>query len=507
MHDTGVTDWVSTHTDAAPRIYDRLFIGGEWVPAHSGRVIHSIDPATEQVWAEVAEADEADVDAAVTAAKTAMRGPWATSMTPTKRGELLLRLAELLRRDAEKLATIESRDNGKPLRDTRGEILRAADWIAFYAGAADKIRGAQVPLGPDTHAYTRREPVGVVAAILPWNSPISLTSWKLGPALAAGNTVVLKPAELTSVSTLELAKLVQECGFPPGVVNVVPGYGEIAGVALVEHPGVNKISFTGEHRTAQKIMSGASTGLKRCSFECGGKSPFLVFDDADVQRALIVATHSAFRSTGQSCSLASRVFVQRPLYEGFATALAERASRIRVGMPFAPDTHIGPHTSAGQLAKTKSYIAAGKDAGFRLLCGGRRPEGFPRGYFIEPTVFADVDPTSSLAQDEIFGPVLSVMPFDCEEEAVALANDSQYGLVAGLWTADVRRAHRVAGQLEAGLVSVNTFRPIHPGMPYGGYKMSGLGRENGLEVLDEYTETKSIVVDLSTAPPTDPFDD
>jgi aldehyde dehydrogenase (NAD+) len=386
-------------------------------------------------------------------------------------------------------------------------MLRAADWFTFFAGAADKIRGAQVPVGESAHAYTRRQPVGVVGAILPWNSPISLSSWKLAPALAAGNTVVLKPAELTPASAMELARLVAEAGFPAGVVNVVPGFGPVAGAALAAHPGVDKISFTGEHRTAQRIMAAAAGNLKRVSFECGGKSPYLVFADADLDRALTVAVHSAFRSTGQSCSLASRVFVQRPVYEEFAVALAQRASRIRVGRPLDPATHIGPHTSAEQLAKTNSYIDYGRAAGFRLLCGGGRPNGFDRGYYVEPTVFADVTNDSRLGQEEVFGPVLSVLPFDTEDEAVAMANDTRYGLVGGLWTSDVARAHRVAARIEAGLVSVNTFRPILPSLPYGGFKYSGIGRENGLEVLDEYTETKAVYVDLSTTEPISPFAD
>jgi aldehyde dehydrogenase (NAD+) len=492
---------------AALRQWDRLFIGGQWVLPHSGNHIESIDPSTEEVWASIAEADEQDVDDAVAAARDALQGPWATTITPTQRGALLYRLAELLRRDADTLAEIESRDNGKPVRDTRGEMHRAADWFTFFAGAADKVRGAQVPVSETVHAYTRRQPVGVVGAILPWNSPISLASWKLAPALAAGNTVVMKPAELTSASTLELASLVAEAGFPDGVVNVVPGLGSVAGAALAAHRGVDKISFTGEHRTAQAIMRAAANNLKRISFECGGKSPFLVFADADIDRALTVALHSAFRSTGQSCSLASRVLVQRPVYEGFAAALAERAGRIRVGTPFDPRTHIGPHTSAAQLEKTNSFIEYGRSAGFRLLTGGGRPAGMDRGYFVEPTVFADVDPSSRLAQEEVFGPVLSVLPFDTEEEAVAMANDTDYGLVGGLFTADVSRAHRVAAKIDCGLVSVNTFRPIMPGLPYGGFKLSGIGRENGLEVLDEYTETKSVYVDLSTTAPNDPFGD
>lgn len=495
----------SASTAEGPVLYDRLFIGGEWVPAQSGRFIESIDPSTEEVWARVAEADEADVDRAVAAARAAMEGPWGKTFPPSKRGELLLKLAALVRRDADRLARIESRDNGKPLRDTHGEMLRAADWLTFFAGAADKLNGHQIPFRQDALAYTRQEPVGVVAAILPWNSPISLASWKLGPGLAAGNAMILKPAEQTPVSLLEIARLVEEAGFPAGVVNVVPGYGGVAGAALASHRGVNKISFTGSHHTATRIMQSAAANLKRCSFECGGKSPYIVFADADLEKALSVAVHSSFRSTGQSCSLASRIFVERSIHEKFAAALADRAKRIRVGMPFDERTHIGPQTSAEQLEKTNTYIGLGLEGGARLLAGGGRPAGFDRGYFVEPTVFDGVDNTSRLAREEVFGPVVAVMPFDDEEEVIAMANDSDYGLVGGLWTSDVTRAHRVAARIEAGLVSVNTFRPIHWMLPYGGFKLSGIGRENGFDAMKEFTETKAIVVDLSREMPADPF--
>jgi len=489
-----------------PRQYAQLFIGGAWIAPHSGRMISSIDPASEEVWALVAEADEVDVDRAVAAAREALRGPWAR-LTPTARGALLHELGALITRDARTLAEIESRDNGKPLRDTIGEMQRAADWLTFYAGAADKIYGETIPYKPDAHAFTRREPVGVVGAILPWNSPMSLYAWKLGPALACGCTVVLKPAELTPVSAMELAKLVTEAGFPPGVVNVVPGYGHIAGAAIAAHPNVNKITFTGEHRTAQEIMKSAAVNLKRISFECGGKSPHIIFADADLDRAATVATHGAFRSTGQSCSLGSRLFVQRTVYDVVVDMLVQRAGRIRVGMPLDPTTHIGPQTSAVQLDKTNRYIQLGKDEGYRLLLGGKRPAGFERGYFVEPTIFGEVDNRSRLAQEEIFGPVLSVIPFDSEAEAVAMANDVVYGLVAGLWTRDIGRAHRVAAQLESGLVSVNTYRPVHWMLPYGGYKMSGIGRENGFDAVNEYLETKTVVIDYAEAPPPDPFAD
>ena len=490
----------------APREYAKLFIGGEWIAPHSGRTIASIDPASEEVWALVAEADDVDIDRAVKAAREALRGPWAR-LAPSARGALIHKLGTLIARDARALAEIESRDNGKPLRDTVGEMQRSADWLTFYAGAADKIYGETIPFKPDAHAFTRREPVGVVGAILPWNSPMSLYAWKLGPALACGCTVVLKPAELTPVSAMELASLIVEAGFPPGVVNVVPGYGSVAGAALVDHPMVNKIAFTGEHRTAQEIMRRASVNLKRLSFECGGKAPHIIFADADLDRAATVATHGAFRSTGQSCSLGSRLFVERAVYDEVVDMLVRRAARIRVGMPLDPATHIGPHTSAEQLDKTHRYIQLGKDEGYRLLLGGRRPPGFERGYFVEPTIFGDVDNRSRLAQEEIFGPVLSVIPFESEAEVVAMANDVQYGLVAGLWTRDVGRAHRVAAQLESGLVSVNTYRPVHWMLPYGGYKMSGIGRENGFEAVNEYLETKTVVIDYAEAPPPDPFAD
>jgi acyl-CoA reductase-like NAD-dependent aldehyde dehydrogenase len=487
--------------------YDRLYIGGEWVQPHSARAIASIDPATETVWAEVAEADDTDIDKAVAAAKAAMAGPWRNKITATQRGLLLYKLAELIKRDTAKLAELETRDNGKPLRDTIGEVQRAVDWLTYFAGAADKIQGEQIPFKPDALAYTRREPVGVVAAILPWNSPILLYAWKIGPALAAGNAMVLKPAEQTPVTALEIAKLVQEAGFPAGVFNVVPGYGATAGAALAKHTGVNKMSFTGSYATAQKIMALASVNLKRCTFECGGKSPHIIFADADLERALTVAVHSAFRSTGQSCSLGSRLFVQRSIYEAFVEKVAARSQRIRIGAPLDKKTHIGPQTSAEQLAKTESYIALGRKEGAQLIAGGGRPKGFERGYYIEPTVFADVDNRSRLAQEEIFGPVLAAIPFDTEEEVLRLANDVNYGLVAGLWTSDVSRAHRVAGQLEAGLVTVNTFRSTHWMLPYGGYKLSGIGRENGLEALHAFTELKTIVIDFEANAAPDPFGD
>ena len=491
---------------ASVRSYPHVFINGEWRPAHSGRSYQSIDPSTGQVWAELPLSDVQDVDDAVDAAQRAMRGPW-SSLTPSNRGKLIRALADAVAREAPRLTELESRDNGKTLRDTGSEIARAVEWLTFFAGASDKIYGESIPVRPDALAYTIREPVGVVAAITPWNSPLYLYSWKLGPALAAGNAVVLKPSRQTSVTALELARLIEEVGFPAGVVNVVTGSGEEVGAALATHPKVNKITVTGEFTTAQEIMRMAASNLKRITLECGGKSPHIIFEDADLDKALTVAVHSAFRSTGQSCALGSRLFVQRSIYEEFLGRLTERTNRIRVGLPQDPKSHIGPQSSERQMQKTLEYIDIGMREGARLVAGGARLTDPPLadGYFVQPTVFADVDNASRLAQEEIFGPVLAVIPFETEEEVVEAANDTRYGLVAGVWTHDVKRAHRMAGAIQAGMIAINTYRPVHWELPYGGYKMSGIGRENGLEALRYYTEVKSVFIELSENPPADPF--
>jgi acyl-CoA reductase-like NAD-dependent aldehyde dehydrogenase len=487
------------------RTYDELLIGGGWIKSHSGRTIDSINPATGDVWATVPEADEVDVGNAVEAARMALKGRWRT-MVPSERGKLIRNLADALSRQAETLAELESTDNGKPFRDTVAEIRRSAEWFYYYAGVADKIEGATIPLKAGTLAYTVREPVGVVAAITPWNSPISMYSWKLGPALAAGCTVVLKPAEQTSVTAMELGKLFLQCGFPEGVLNIVPGYGTVTGRALVRHPGVDKVAFTGEHSTAQEIMKGGAVGLKRMSMECGGKSPNIIFADANLGKAIVVAVQSAFRSTGQSCSLGSRLFVEDAVYNRVVDEVVRRAQKIRVGMPMDPSTHIGPQTSQQQLDKTLSYVKIGVEEGASLLQGGKRPPHLKGGYFIEPTVFGAVDNQSRLAQEEIFGPVLSIIPFKSEGEVIEMANDTKYGLVGAVWTRDISRALRVANNIQAGFVTVNTYRPVHWALPYGGYKISGIGRENGLEAMNEYTEVKTFVVDYSDSQVRDPFE-
>jgi (Z)-2-((N-methylformamido)methylene)-5-hydroxybutyrolactone dehydrogenase len=481
----------------AIREYPSLFVGGTWTSASNGTWLDTINPATGQTWARVAVASEADVDVAVERAHAALRGPW-SEMSPTGRGEVLSRLADLLERETETLAVLETTDNGKPITDTRREIGRAAHWLRYYAGAADKISGRQVPIGKNALAYTQRVPIGVVAAITPWNSPLYLYSWKLGPALAAGNCVLLKPAEQTPVTALELARLATEAGLPPGVLSVMPGTGPKIGQYLVSHPGINKIAFTGESATAAAIIRAAAGDLKRVTCECGGKAPNIIFADADLDKAIPVSVHSAFRSTGQSCAAASRLFVQDSIYDEVLERVGMRVRELQVDLPERASTEVGPQTSAEQLEKTLRYISIGHEEGARLVIGGNRPERpeLSGGYFVEPTVFADVDNRSRLAQEEIFGPVLSVIPFADEDAAVAAANDTKFGLVAGLWTADVSRAIRVAHQLEAGLVSVNTFRPVHWSLPYGGWKRSGIGRENGVEALDEYTELRTIYINL-----------
>lgn len=490
--------------------YPHLYINGEFVAPHSGRMIESVNPATGEVWAAVAEADEHDVDRAVQAARAAFAsGPWA-AMTPTDRGHLLRKLADRIATQTDAIARTDTMDNGKVLRESVGEANNAVQWLYYYAGAADKLLGEYLPItGTNEFAYTRREPLGVVGAITPWNSPFILAIWKLAPALAAGNTLVLKPAELTPCSAMELAKLVHECGFPPGVVNIVPGYGQVAGAALSSHPDVDKIAFTGEHVTAQIITRAAADNLKKLHFECGGKSPTLIFPDADLQQALIASTNGIFVNSGQQCSVNSRIFVHESVIAEFTEKFLAVARKIRIGDPLDPRTHQGAVTSKEQLDKIERMVRMGVDEGAQVLCGGERYiPADPRlqgGNYYLPTVLWETQNSMRVCQEEIFGPVTAIMPFRDDEEVLAMANDSKYGLVAGIWTNDVRRAHRLAAKVKAGLVWINSYRRHHWTMPYGGMKISGYGRENGMECLHYYTQVKSVLVDLNTSRP-DPLD-
>lgn len=475
--------------------YDRLFIGGEWVAPIDGGLVESIDPASGKPWATVAFAGARDADRAVAAARDAGNGEWGR-MPGHQRAALMRRFADLYQQHAPRLAEIESRDNGRAIRESRVDVGGHHNWYHWFASLADKTGGRTIPIEDAVHAFTTRVPVGVAGLITPWNVPLMSAAWKLGPALAAGCTVVLKPAEQTPVTSLELAALFARAGFPPGVVNVVPGEGSTVGAHLVAHTGVDKIAFTGAGETARQILRNGGDTLKRFSFELGGKAPHIIFADADIDQAVNAATASAWALCGQSCALGSRVLVERPVYQRVVEAFVERAAQVRVGHPLDEATHMGPQAHLQQLAKTLDYIDIGLREGAELVAGGSRltDAGLAGGYFVQPSVFAGVDNAMRIAQEEIFGPVAAIIPFDGEEEAVAIANDARYGLAAGLWTADVGRAHRVSARITAGIVWVNTYRYIRWSTPYGGFKASGWGRENGLEALDNYLQTRTTVI-------------
>ncbi|MBA3426797.1 MAG: aldehyde dehydrogenase [Rubrobacter sp.] len=477
-----------------------MLVGGDWVDALSGKTFESINPYTGRAWATAPEADEKDVDRAVNAARAAFdEGPWG-KMTGTERARLMRRLADLLAENAEELATVESTDNGKLLREMGGQLGALPEWYYYFAGAADKIQGETIPSDkPNFFVYTRREPIGVVGAIVPWNSPLLLLTFKLAPALAAGCTIVVKPAEQTPASVLEFAKLFEEAGFPPGVVNVVTGYGEETGRPLVRHPGVDKVAFTGSTETGISVMKDAADHLARVSLELGGKSPNIVFDDADLEATNNGVVSGIFAATGQTCIAGSRLFVHERAHDELVERLSEKARTIKLGNPLEAETEMGPVAFKEQLDKVQSYIEVGRQEGAELVCGGKRPgtEDLKNGYFIEPTIFAGVNNDMRVAREEIFGPVLSVIPFESEEDLIRQANDTSYGLAAGIWTRDIQKAHRVAHALRAGTVWINAYRTLSFNTPFGGYKMSGIGRENGLEALKDYTQVKSVWVELS----------
>jgi len=473
----------------------KLFINGSFVDARSGKTFDTINPATEEVLAAVAEADAADVDVAVAAARSAFDdGPW-PRMRARDRGRLLYKLAEIIDRERAGLAELESLDNGKPIAETRAvDLPSAIEVFAYYAGWADKIGGETIPQSEDFFTYTLREPHGVCGQIIPWNFPLLMAAWKLAPALCCGNTCVLKPAEQTPLSALRLAELVREAGFPDGVVNVLPGFGPTAGGAIVRHPGVDKIAFTGSTEVGRIIQREAAGTLKSVSLELGGKSPNIVFADADLDAAVEGALRGIFFNQGEVCCAGSRLLVEQPAHDRFVDALVRRAAEIRVGDPLDEGTEMGAQVSREQFDKILGYIDAGISSGARLITGGERAR--PRGYFVQPTVFDDVRNDMRIAREEIFGPVVVTMRFRDLGEAIRIGNDTTYGLAAAVWTRDIKKAHRAVRSLRAGTVWVNTYNAFDAAIPFGGYKESGIGRELGRHALDLYTQTKSVWVSL-----------
>lgn len=480
----------------------QLYVNGQFVDPQSGEWFDSHNPYTGKAWGQIAQGDATDVDLAVTAAHNAFTtGPW-SRLTASERGALLRKLGDLIARDAQTLAEFEVRDNGKLIAEMAGQLHYLPQWFYYYGGLADKIQGAVIPLDkPGYFNFTRHEALGVVAAITPWNSPLLLTAWKIAPALAAGCTVVLKPSEFTSASTLEFVKLFEEAGFPPGVVNVVTGFGKNVGTPLVEHPLVKKITFTGSDATGRLINQQAAKNFKHVSLELGGKSPNIVFDDANLDDAVNGVVSGIFAATGQTCIAGSRLLVQESIHDTFVEKLTALAKTARMGDPMSADTQVGPITTRQQYDKVLSYINIAKSEGAQLVLGGApatRPE-CADGWFIEPTIFSGVNNKMRIAQEEVFGPVLAIIRFKDEEDAISIANDSSFGLGSGVWTTDIGRAFRMSERIQAGMVWVNTYRAVSYMSPFGGYKDSGLGRENGIDAIHEYLQVKSVWINTGAA--------
>jgi aldehyde dehydrogenase (NAD+) len=476
----------------------QLFINGEWRDASGGQTIEVVNPATEEVIAEVASAGKADVDAAVAAARAALEGPW-SKLSARERGRLIWKIGEKLLERADEIARLETLHNGKPIFESRQiEVPAAAECFQYYAGWADKIHGETIPVKGNYLTYTLREPVGVVAAIVPWNFPLLLTAWKVAPALAAGNTVIVKPASQTPLTALALADIATEVGLPPGVLNIVTGPGASVGQMLVEHSGIDKIAFTGDTATGRAIMRGSAESLKRITLELGGKSPNIVFPDADLDAALRGATTGIFYGKGEVCAAGSRLLVDKSIKDEFVAKVAARASKMAPGDPLDPKTRLGAISSRKQLENNLRYIDTAKREGAQLVAGGSRADiGTGKGYFLQPTVFDGVRPEMTIAREEIFGPVLATIEFADIDEAIARANDSQYGLAAAVWTRDIKKAHYVARKLQAGTVWINTYNIYDTAVPFGGYKQSGFGREMSAHALEHYTQVKSVWVDLN----------
>jgi acyl-CoA reductase-like NAD-dependent aldehyde dehydrogenase len=484
----------------------QMFIDGEWVDAADGRSFNSMNPATGDDWAEIPEATAADVDSAVKAAHRAFtEGEWARAL-PTARGKYLRRLGDLLAGKSEELGRTETIDTGKMLKETRWQARYIAEFFHFYAGAADKVMGQTLPIDkPDMLTMTLREPLGVVAAVVPWNSQLFLTALKIGPALAAGNTVVLKASEYASAPMLEFARLMQEAGFPPGVFNVVTGHGDPCGRVLTSHPLVQRISFTGGPESARHVIRNSAENFAQVSLELGGKSPFLVFEDADLESAVNGSIAGIFGATGQSCVAGSRLYLQEKVADEFLDMMVSRTREIRIGDPLLEETQMGPLATPGQLARIEREVAFAQEQGGTLLTGGRRPVGHNSGLYYEPTIIECRDQSARIVDTELFGPVLSVLRFKDEAEAVRLANDTRHGLAAGVFTRNGARALRVTKQLRAGIVWVNTYRVVSPMAEFGGYKDSGYGREGGLQAIYDYTRPKTVWINTSDQPMSNPF--
>ena len=473
----------------------KILINGKWVDAASGKTFPTYNPATGEVLANIAAGDKEDIDRAVKAARAAFEtGPW-SKISPSERGRLIWKLADLLEKHAEEFAQLESLDNGKPLKIARvADLPLAIDHFRYYAGWATKIEGNTISLGlaeqGKFHAYTVREPVGVVGQIIPWNFPLLMAAWKLAPALATGCTIILKPAEQTPLTALRLGELILEAGFPEGVVNIVPGYGETAGAALSAHPDVDKIAFTGSTEVGKLILQAAAGNLKKVSLELGGKSPNVVLEDADVDAVIPGAASAIFFNQGQCCCAGSRLYVDKKIFDKVVDGVAQNASKIRVGPGFDPENDMGPLVSEEQLNRVCGYLESGQQEGAKALTGGSR-DG-TRGYFVKPTVLVNTTDKMKVVQEEIFGPVVTAIPFSDPNEIVAKANDTIYGLAAGIWTRDIKKAHALASKLRAGTVWINCYNVFDAALPFGGYKQSGWGREMGHEVLEHYTEVKTV---------------
>ena len=482
------------------------FIDNQYVDPIDGEWMDTINPYTGQAWARVPKGSAKDVDRAVQAAKRAMQtGPYAR-MSPSERGKMMLRLAELVAANAQRLAEIEVRDNGKLLSEMRGQLNYHPEWWRYFGGLADKLEGSVVPIDkPEHFAFTTHEPVGVVGALTAWNSPLLFIAWKCAPAIAAGCAVVIKPSEFTSASTLEFAQLTKDAGFPDGVFNVVSGLGPTVGAALVDHPDVAKITFTGSDTTGAAIYAQAARTMKRVTLELGGKSPNIVFADANLDKAAAGVISGIFAATGQTCIAGSRLLVENSIKEAFTQRLIDLGRSARKGDPMDAQTNIGPVTTPAQYKKILDYIDIAKAEGARCVLGGAAAPNMPGGQFVEPTIFTDVKPDMRIAREEVFGPVLSIIGFDDEAQAIGLANDTVYGLAAGVWTENMGRAVRMSKALRAGTVWVNTYRAISYMMPFGGMKRSGLGRESGLEAVRHYLETKSTWISYAEGVPANPF--